>query len=443
MADYSDLGFEPAGNSHADLGFVPTPARIPGVTQQVFTSLQNQAKGMFEMLHGLVDPEVAMKIGGNELDAQAHEWQRAKDNYAKGDYVGAMTGALGAAVPILGPFINQTAEKLATEGKRAEGATDILAPLVAGKVISNIPDVAEGIGTAKAVLSDPAVIRAGVKVLPKGPAMVSAYDTIKGAIDRAHGVESPASPPVEAAPAASTIPPGVPPEVWQKLTPEFQDRLRQKIAGVAPQAAAKGVPIATAPVEWRTPEEIAKANAPALQASPAVPTTSTEVGGGGPLRPPLAETPPGQQTHFPEDTALTEKLRQLNRDLAIKAGLDPDQHLGMLKGGQYTARFDSGDPNSPIIDSTLRKPYSTADVANPQLITKAAADKVGSKLAGVVSPEQFDKMVKNPQVKEIIGKLAGQEPDAKLLSAIRRRIANNPGQAPTGYTIADLMKDIK
>ncbi len=386
-----------------------SPARIPGVVEQVGTSLHNQAKGIFEMLHGLVDPEVAMKIGQGEVDAQVHEWQRAKENYAKGDYVGAMTGALGAAVPILGPFINQTAEKLATEGKRAEGVTDIAAPLIAGKIVSKIPDVAEGIGTARAVLSDPAVIRAGVKVLPKGPAMVSAYDTIKGAIDRAKGVETPPTP-AEAAPA---VPSGVDPAVWERLSPELQQQLRAKVAGQPVSSAP-----ASAPLPPRDPSHYGiepKAAAPAEELPP-----SSDIGVHGGV----------ENTPEPAGPELTKKLQDALRKAKIDAGLDPDVPLGQVKGGRYTARFDNGDPNSPIIDSSKRKAYSTATPANPMRI----ADDFAS-ISGPMDLKTFDRAVAGGTVQKILQKHYGVEADANLLAAIRRRIAKQ--------NIGDLMKGTK
>ncbi len=61
--------------------------------------------------------------------------------------------------------------------------------------------------------------------------------------------------------------------------------------------------------------------------------------------------------------ALDAKLQNLLVENRIKAGDDPNLHLGEVKGGKYLNRFGGSD--SPVIDSGKRRPDSSAKVANP------------------------------------------------------------------------------
>lgn len=143
----SAAAWTPVADTSAWIPVPETPKESSPVMDQVAgvgRSLANQAKGAFDTLSSLVDPHMGQKIGDAVIDSHIHEWNKAKEEYSKGNYGAALTRGLGAAVPILGPFINQTAEKM-TSGKPgavAEGATDILAPMLLVKAAEVAPEVA-------------------------------------------------------------------------------------------------------------------------------------------------------------------------------------------------------------------------------------------------------------------------------------------------------------
>lgn len=146
---------------------------------------------------------------------------------------------------------------------------------------------------------------------------------------------------------------------------------------------------------------------------PALPIEAPPVGGGTPLRPPLAAKPIAPEavsipqelprwdpsTLPPDPLASDPKMIQAARDLIarragavhppaapaslpeadlstrladllrsekIKGGFDPDRPLGEVAHGKYPARF--GGDDSPVIHSEFRKAGSTAKVANPDLL---------------------------------------------------------------------------
>ncbi len=116
------------------------------------------------------------------------------------------------------------------------------------------------------------------------------------------------------------------------------------------------------------------------------------IGGGGPLRPPL-EAPTAEPTAV-ED--LTAKLNRMLREEKIRGGFDPDRPLGEFKHGTYLKRF--GGDDSPVIDSGLRKPGSTAEVANPT--------KLLSKVDFKDSLPENSPLLHNPKALEAAYKLA-------------------------------------
>lgn len=120
--------------------------------------------------------------------------------------------------------------------------------------------------------------------------------------------------------------------------------------------------------------------APPTAPAAAVPDPTVQVGGGGPLRPPMAtaSAPEDLGIHggvenspIPAGQELTDKLDNLLRQSRIEAGADPDLALGHEKGAVYQNRFGSSD--SPVIDSSKRRIDSTAPIANPgKIMTKKA-----------------------------------------------------------------------
>ncbi len=138
-----------------------------------------------------------------------------------------------------------------------------------------------------------------------------------------------------------------------------------------------------------------------------------------------------------ENPDLTQKLQDLLRREKIKAGLDPDLPLGEVKGGRYLNKFDEGS-NEGVIQSQERKPYSTAEPANPGLIAK----DLGDRFAGKMTVEQFDKPATQAGLKIVLQRQYGVEADPAMLKAIRRRIAAKTSEVkqPSTINISDLMK---
>jgi hypothetical protein len=132
--------------------------QLPSVAEQIGTSIKNQGKGLFEMLAGIGDAHLGMKIGDAAIDAQVDQWHQAKAEYAKGNYANAARRGLAAVTPFLGPMIENTAQKLTTPGQRAEGVTDvaltpILAELAPGIARGVAPLIERGgMGTARALM---------------------------------------------------------------------------------------------------------------------------------------------------------------------------------------------------------------------------------------------------------------------------------------------------
>lgn len=142
-------GFKLDGMPPPPPGFKLDAAAGPSVAEQIGTSLKNQAKGLFDVLSSLVgDPASNLAKGEAAMDAQTQQWEKAKEEYKAGNYGNALHRALSAFVPGVGPAVENAAEKIQTPGHRAEGATDILAPIIAGAVMKGVPKVSDVIGTA-------------------------------------------------------------------------------------------------------------------------------------------------------------------------------------------------------------------------------------------------------------------------------------------------------
>ncbi len=445
--------------SHVATGAEETKA-LPSVPRQIMTSIQNQAKGLFETVHAAFDPRAQAEMGDRIVGAQLHEWNRAKENYAKGDYLGAVTGALGAAVPILGPMINQTADKLATPGQRAEGATDLAVPLLLGGASAFAPEagaIAEGAGNAARAQVGPLlkgtnpllhplkvlpdIYNAGQAVIEGGKQGLADYQysqTPKGPSARYAGPPPVPSELPELTPIQADLPSGRRPGGFQNQqaqTPKGPSA-PSELDVIAKDLGAKNYSEADAATKRVADaiklgkERTAAARAPQATEKPAVVDISPQV---APKTP--AEVPAGKEAP-PSD--LTQKLNDLLRKVKIEGGFDPDKPLGEVKGGRYLAKFDEGGGEAPVIQSQLRKPTSGVEPANPSLIAK----DIGQKLAGRITVEQFDSMAKNPKALAVITRQYGVEADPDLIAMIRRRIKAKTADVPSNsvISIADLMR---
>ncbi len=364
------------------------PATVGGVA----STMADQAGRFLGAAWENVNPSNLLKAGLHPIDtahamfgATVDALDRFDAARKKGDWKEAANSMVGA-IPLLGPAGEQIVKEI-EDGKHAEAlghAAGLRLVLEAPNAIAKAGDAA---AFAAKVATDPEVVRAAVKVLPKGPAMIAAHDTIQGAIQRARGAAE--------TPAAPTIPEGIDPELWGKLTPEMQERLR-----TGKTAAPASAPAPQAP---RDPSYYGVGNEPNT-----------------PVRPPIAEKPaeaPTPKEAPPSD--LTQKLNDLLRKVKIEGGFDPDKPLGEVKGGRYSNRFAGDD--SPIINSAeQRTSGSNLPVANPGMVAKNIADKISDK----VSVEMFDKIMKNPNGVRVLGALQqeGYVPDTEVIAMIRRRL---------------------
>ena len=171
-----------------------TPSPLADQAAGFGRSVANGAKGLFDQLSAIVDPHLSEKIGNAALDAQIDQWNHAKQEYSQGNYANALRRGLAAVTPILGPFIENTAEK-ATSGKPGaitEAATDAAGPLLFMKAIDSAPEMADAVSdhlgnvvgavkkgasvagaVAKSYAADPAIQEAALRsASPRAAAMV-------------------------------------------------------------------------------------------------------------------------------------------------------------------------------------------------------------------------------------------------------------------------------
>lgn len=171
----------------------------PSATEQVGTSLKNQAKGLIDMVEAGIPffgKKKAEEVGQGIVQSHVDQFNKAKEAYDKGDYQTAWHHALGAAIPIIGPFIEQTAEKATTGGRPYEAATDVLAAPILGKVLPKVPAAA---GRVVEVAKKPGVAEAAGAVAAgaTGHPVVAgglAFDALRRMLAQSKmGVEAPAA----------------------------------------------------------------------------------------------------------------------------------------------------------------------------------------------------------------------------------------------------------
>jgi len=145
-------------------------AQQPGALSQIGTSLKNQAKGLLTLLQVPFSQDKADQVARGIVDSHVEQFEKAKASFKSGDYAAALHHGLGAAIPLIGPAIEQTAEKATTGGRPWEAATDILAAPLLGKGLEMAPQLAEAAGTAGTALK--AGAKAGGAQVATGTAKV-------------------------------------------------------------------------------------------------------------------------------------------------------------------------------------------------------------------------------------------------------------------------------
>ncbi len=136
--------------------------QLPGALSQIGTSIGNAITGLAKTGFAVSPLGMASEAAGfgngpqalvkGLYDAQADQARQAQEKLKAGNYLGGAESMLGAAVPLAGPFIQNTAQKLSTPGQRVEGATDIALqalPFAAPKILGalgKVPPVTGGAG---------------------------------------------------------------------------------------------------------------------------------------------------------------------------------------------------------------------------------------------------------------------------------------------------------
>ncbi len=160
--------------------------QLPSVPEQIGHSLMNQAKGMFDVISSLVgDPATNLAKGEAAFDAQTQQWEKAKSEYKAGNYGNALHRALAAFVPGVGPSLENAAEKLQTPGQRAEGATDILAPIVLGAAVKGAPKAVDAISSMVDRARGSTAQTLMKSALKPGVADAPTLESVRGAVNTA------------------------------------------------------------------------------------------------------------------------------------------------------------------------------------------------------------------------------------------------------------------
>src|SRR6185369_16727360 len=188
---------------------------------------------------------------------------KAAQALKEGNYMGAAGYGLASMMPFVGPAAAQAGEELGggQPGQGTAHATELLAPFAARtpEVRAKILPSEETIGTAKEYMMPKRWREANARYLAKKNPPAAAQATTPTPV----GPPSPsptAAAPVSVAPNAP--PEGVQQAWWDRLTPNLQQQLRDKIAAGKTQAAP--TPGLTAP----------KKAAPSPLPSPTIPTTA-------------------------------------------------------------------------------------------------------------------------------------------------------------------------
>jgi hypothetical protein len=224
-------------NRFGDAPIPETAADQPGFLAHLGSTLASAPAGI---VHQITHPIDALK---NWRDSSQALHDSAVDSFESGDYQAAAAHGvnfLANLIPGLGKVMDDAASAKTPQEFKAK-----LGDVVGSALLMKVGEAAPGavkwaggkIGGAVDVATNPDVVRAGVKVLPKGPAAVSFYDAIQKARGRAPADAAPEAAPTPAAPAVdpNAPPEGVPQAWWDRLSPPMKQQLRDKLAG-APAA---------------------------------------------------------------------------------------------------------------------------------------------------------------------------------------------------------------
>jgi hypothetical protein len=157
------------------------PASVSGIAQTMGDQAKRFIGAAWENLNpsGLLHP---IDTAHAAFNATTDAVDRTRKALNSGDHAGAVKAMVGA-IPLVGPAGEQIVKDI-NDGKYAEAMGHaaglrlaLEAPKAAGKLAGTVSTVAK-------VATDPAVVREGIKILPKGAQAIKFYDTVKDAADR-------------------------------------------------------------------------------------------------------------------------------------------------------------------------------------------------------------------------------------------------------------------
>lgn len=191
----STAGWTPVANDPRADRSVPGYLRLPpeqeapkqpGALEQIGHSASNQAKGLFDLVSTIWNPDKVDQILGGMSDNLSQNWDKAKSLYEKGDYTGALQHA-GNAIPVFGQLAQQVSTNIA-EGRPYEAATDVLLAPLLGKTLGEVGKAAKGApGAAVRAAVKAAVPEVGSGVLKIATGAVADQMGVPGHISTAMG----------------------------------------------------------------------------------------------------------------------------------------------------------------------------------------------------------------------------------------------------------------
>lgn len=308
----------------------------------------------------------------------------AVDSAEKGDYVGAAAHGFNFLANIV-PGLGKTMDDAATAGGES-GITsdefksklgDVVGTALLMKAAEKLPTVVSGAKTAASVISDPAVVGAAVKILPKGQAGLDLVDAVRKSTSKTEPVVAPA--PID--PLLDQIAQSTSGKKFAALDPAAQATV-QKIADAANQRSA--APAGPPPPQSVPPPPPPEAAPPASPA-PTPPPPEAPAAPAAAVPPKVAMIPAAEHPGAVDFAAKARAARDANvgpvADTLEKAGFTAELAKQLPPQGWLSLSKAADGPGVSIppklrqaVISELESRAAARDLANAQQGTQAAAD---------------------------------------------------------------------
>lgn len=217
----------------------PLPEDTPGALDQIGTSIKNQASGLYNVLMSPFSESSRKTIAQGIIQAHKEQYQKAKDAYDKGDYAGMVEHTLGTIVPLVGPLIENTAEKATEGGRPYEAATDLLLGPLISKGLEFAPGAVSGAAGAVSRAAESPLTRELVGVVsPRVKNVLTLADKLRKAKEAA--VAATAETPVDS--TLDDVAQGMAGKKFAQLDPAGQQAVRD----IAARMQGSSAPVSTA-----------------------------------------------------------------------------------------------------------------------------------------------------------------------------------------------------